>query len=115
MRPLAEKLEAAQKRTDPLARTRGPPEIRLPLPPWRESLADRPPQRDESGSPDGLLVHAVSVTQISPVLWRLLCGIFDFPFREPVPRSPGGLSERTVFETELMADRRHIPRLNKRF
>jgi hypothetical protein len=30
---------------------------------WREALADGPPQRDESGSPDCLLVHGASVVQ----------------------------------------------------
>jgi len=40
-----------------------PPEPRLWLPPRRESLEDRPPQRNKSGSLDCLRVQARSVVQ----------------------------------------------------
>jgi len=47
----------------PNAHTRGPPEPRLPFPPRRESLEDRPAHRDEGGASNCLLVHACRVVQ----------------------------------------------------
>jgi hypothetical protein len=37
----------------------------ISLPPRRESLADCAAQRDESGSPDCLRVHAASIVQLT--------------------------------------------------
>src|SRR5262249_13160772 len=47
-----------------------PPEPSIALPPWREPLADRPSQRDESGSPDCLRVPTARVTHPSAGVTR---------------------------------------------